>query len=1689
MDWIQATESFQGWKSSPGSSVLHMDGQPGSGTTVLSSHLISLLRADANANTVLATFTAAVQTIGTCQVTDMLVALSQQLLSREPDAFQGCTFLCSWIMSLPKVFITEAIAWSLLRNIVSAIRDPVYFIIRHFDLLGPTPGWEHALVKLSQIGKPGQPLRILVTTTRPLTSTAPGNNRTNPKDPGECWKHFSRAYTDSNPSSSLDLPVGYFNISLENRQDMSSAIETAVRERIDLCSQESKLWSELGEEVVTKICVPGTTYLLATQQIDYIRSSLFHATKSNLRRGLKELPLTQDAIYTRTLEPLSEQRRDWAMVALAWIAFSIRQLDDRELALALAFESGVVGDVQALRENISYDIASDLAKVIGPFFKIVGSQLYPIHRTIRSMTDLSNYAARFHAKATITCLKYLSIILSHEDIIKPKGELSDEVSKRTDCVFLSYSVIHWPDHYQSALSGHDDGDLMNRIYGLLEKPHLLERWSKLYAIFTRSGVWEEPTVSLSSGLNVACRFGLISLAKAYSVGRKGSFFVGKVGADALDLAAQFGHAAVVSWLRENGATSPNALSLAAAGGHADIVGDLFKNGFDPSRKDEAGYTPVLHAAERGHLEVLNGLLEGGGKELFKGTAPDGSTALHFASRIGHSEAVQKLLLEGADGMQEDTFGQIPLHLAAAGGYTDVIVALKPEPESLIKKTTTNDGGDTPLHLAALSGNSKACQALLSVGSLPLLRIRNKKEWTPLHLASDSGHLDVVRLFLAHLDKANIQKQAEETSREEASKEEAKEESQAPQLNPATVNLDELPAVLAAGNGHVTVMMELLNHLAKERHGKDSTFSINNFRGLDEAYSCLRIAAGNGQVDALKQLLQADVDVSSPDPIGNTALQLAVKNNHLSAIEELLQQASSEDKNAALTLAVSSGNTNITLKLIGNGTEVTTNSSGVSPLHAAAEKGNKVIMSELLKTETGAKLFPDVIDDLVSLAAINGHTAVVEDLFRRNKEACESEDSKEYDERFFGRLLKGIPAWDNPDAFRTLLEAGFPSSINPSPEAPLHVAAERGLDAIIDLLVANGATIDQRTDDGKTALMIATINGNVSTCECLLGHGADANSTDTDQDTPLIIACRAGSKDLAKLLLDHNGNIHAANSRGVTPLHAAIEAPELMRFLLGRSPKPNMEVPGADERTPLLEAAMKGNVESADLLLKENASIAANDDEGRTCLHLALRSRHLDVVELLVKNSLDCNARDDDNFTPLHHAAISGFPKGVEYLIPRIADINAISGSGTALAVTALGAYAENREECIRCADILISNKANVNCYGGDLHSPLQTAAWYEIPELVKLFLSKGAEVEARGGWFTNALNAAVECNRVDITEMLMGAGASPTVVLNDGQTILSRAIANSTMEVVEALLHPCGQDVSQEAIDEAARTAVKYDKLSLFKSLLFNKNVSTGAKGADLPPILFDAISSSGDEVLYFLLDEGKKHIDINETDAHGMTALAYAVTGDYYYLDELLDAGANPNIADKIGNTPLIYAAKAGNEEFVRILLRNAARLDALDFAGRGALYWACYFRNESLFNTLMDSLDTESTKMNCNSAIHAAAARSMREMLGELLEAGADPLYRDRNNWSIVDTVKEYDDSETLEELLPLIESSPPPPPETENSPSQLAALKHPTVWNKLDVYKEVEISDDGLKVTLKGKSALCGTEYDPTAALNWG
>ena len=87
-----------------------------------------------------------------------------------------------------------------------------------------------------------------------------------------------------------------------------------------------------------------------------------------------------------------------------------------------------------------------------------------------------------------------------------------------------------------------------------------------------------------------------------------------------------------------------------------------------------------------------------------------------------------------------------------------------------------------------------------------------------------------------------------------------------------------------------------------------------------------------------------------------------------------------------------------------------------------------------------------------------------------------------------------------------------------------------------------------------------------------------------------------------------------------------------------------------------------------------------------------------------------------------------------------------------------------------------------------------------------------------------------------------------------------------------------------------------------------------------------------------------KHGADVNGQETDGDTALITASGGckDGKIVQILLDAGANPNLADRVGCTPLIAAADEGNERAAKELIAAGADLNATNSAGETALVTA---------------------------------------------------------------------------------------------------------------------------------------------------
>ncbi len=102
-------------------------------------------------------------------------------------------------------------------------------------------------------------------------------------------------------------------------------------------------------------------------------------------------------------------------------------------------------------------------------------------------------------------------------------------------------------------------------------------------------------------------------------------------------------------------------------------------------------------------------------------------------------------------------------------------------------------------------------------------------------------------------------------------------------------------------------------------------------------------------------------------------------------------------------------------------------------------------------------------------------------------------------------------------------------------------------------------------------------------------------------------------------------------------------------------------------------------------------------------------------------------------------------------------------------------------------------------------------------------------------------------------------------------------------------------------------------------------------------------------EVVEYLIS---MNVEINNKNTQ-ITALQGVAYKGYAELAKiLLENGADPDVADANGTTPLIYAVQFGHIEIVEELLKNKASIEITDLNGLSALDYAKQLGNKEILN-----------------------------------------------------------------------------------------------------------------------------------------
>ena len=261
------------------------------------------------------------------------------------------------------------------------------------------------------------------------------------------------------------------------------------------------------------------------------------------------------------------------------------------------------------------------------------------------------------------------------------------------------------------------------------------------------------------------------------------------------------------------------------------------------------------------------------------------------------------------------FGYTPLHLAALKGESMVAEFLLSHGAEVDAKTPE---GNTPLHFAALAGHKAVAELLLSRGAD--VNGRNAFGATPLHLAAAKGFKAEAESLLAHHADLNAVCNSGRVRAENS-----------PQVWDVFVAAG-APIHSAVRYGGLPMLEWLLSHKPDLNAGRDSAGTL------------LQAAVQTGSFEVAKRLMLAGLDINEPAGDGSTPLHTVVAWGRPEMIKWLLANgaevsAADNHKQTALHKLVAGFNEEVAELLLKHKADINAkDDAGATPLHYAAEAG-------------------------------------------------------------------------------------------------------------------------------------------------------------------------------------------------------------------------------------------------------------------------------------------------------------------------------------------------------------------------------------------------------------------------------------------------------------------------------------------------------------------------------------------------------------------------------------------------------------------------------------------------------------------------------------------------------------------------------------------------------------------------------
>ncbi len=332
-------------------------------------------------------------------------------------------------------------------------------------------------------------------------------------------------------------------------------------------------------------------------------------------------------------------------------------------------------------------------------------------------------------------------------------------------------------------------------------------------------------------------------------------------------------------------------------------------------------------------------------------------------------------------------------------------------------------------------------------------------------------------------------------------------------------------------------------------------------------------------------------------------------------------------------------------------------------------------------------------------------------------------------------------------------------------------------AVTDL-IERGADVDHQDETQQSSFLIAASEGHLDILRLALDAGADVTALDSFEGTALIRAAERGHANVVGDLVRAGVDLDHVNNLGYQAIHEAAwlgrddaDYATTVRVLIAAGATVDRR---SDRQglTPAQLAGQRGFTGLASVFETTTAPVAESD--ANATLLRAAADGDADLVARALRAGADIEARGEDGRTALLHASIGDHVAAARVLVARGADPDGLDDRhDTAWLVTGVTGSVEMLETLLPAEpDLTI-----VNRFGGVSVIPASERGHVDY---VRRVVQTGIDVDHVNqlGW-TALLEAVIlgdggEAHQ-QIVDILLEAGADPSITDNDGMTALAHA--------------------------------------------------------------------------------------------------------------------------------------------------------------------------------------------------------------------------------------------------------------------------------------------------------------------------